>query len=356
MLIIIWLLLIMLGLVASKSKLVSILDLLFFVVASGFRTQGVDWIVYVAEYRWAPLQTSADVKYPGFLIFEHFAYDHGLDFEHFIIFNAIVCGTLLFLAFYQISENPNALFSMYLLYPFGHEVVQMKSFLADVIIYVSIPLILKIRPETKKWKKIVRIGCYFVLNYIALQCQFSVAFYLIATAIYLFGSEKFKKNYYIPFVFIITTIVYSGIFNSLLQSLNSRAKDYIAINTRFGMLIPIALSIMIWWLGDKVIYLSESVGLTEIKKIPLENYKKYIECILLLIPLLCYDITFNRLWRLFLVLIYAVFAKFLHLKAIDRNTKGFVGIIFIVIILLIIICENEFSIIFGFLTNNKLLG
>lgn len=356
MLVVIWLILILLGFVANKSKIVSLLDLTFFIIASGFRTQGNDWNIYAAEYRWAPYQTSVDVKYPGFLSFEQFSINHGLDFKKFLVFAAIVGGCLLFLGIYCFSENPNAIFSLFLLYPFGHEATQMKSFIADVIIYCSIPLILKIKPETKTREKIFRICCYLLLNYIAIQFQFSVAFYVLSTIVYLLLYKKDAYKYLLPITFISFFIVYSGIFNPILRSLNARAQDYIEINTRFGMIIPIGITILLLVLDEELIKLCKNANLKEINKIPIENFQKYSQCILLMIPLLCYDITFNRLWRLFLLLTYTVFAKFLYLKKISINSKGVISISLALIILIIMVYEQEFTIIFGFLMNNRVFG
>lgn len=354
----IWVFLIFLGLIASKSKIITILDVIFFIISSGLRTQGGDYVIYVNEYRWAPYQTSADVKYPGFLKIEQFTFDHGINFEHFLILVAIIGFILMIIGVYQVTDNPNTLLSLYMLYPFGHDAIQMKTFTADAIIIFALPLILKLDLNNKKKIDTIKILIYFLLCIIAASIQYSIIFYGIIAIIYIFVSNKYQLKTLIAVDIVSILLIYSGILPRMLSNLDFRgsSRNYITLNTRFGMLFPIILTILIYCISQKTIELSKKNGLIKINNINIDNYQKYIQCILILIPLFCLDITYNRLWRIFLILIYSLMSKFIHLKRIDTNHKLNLGSSLVAIILVLMLYEREFNILLSFLTHNAFIN
>ncbi len=74
------------------------------------------------------------------------------------------------------------------------------------------------------------------------------------------------------------------------------------------------------------------------------NILSYSTCLLLIIPLLTYDITFNRLWRIFLILLYLMAGEYLYRTHFDRNKLIYIFALLAMVISMFII-ENELTIL-----------
>ena len=361
MLFIIWAILIILGILFPKSKMVSLMIMGFMIVSIAFRTQGTDYIIYQNEYQWSEFQVFSDVHYVGFLIIEQWAHQLGVSFEQFkVAIGVLSCG-LLYFGLQKLTLNINIVLALYLIYPYSHDAVQARTFMANSVIVAALPLVLKepVMSRSKNIKplnsKVIRIILFYIIAVIGCSFHFEAAIYVFFITLMLFLPEKYSKEYIIIGAVGAFILIETGILPKLVSSFNSRISYWLSGRTGLGIVIPITITLVIW-------YTMQLAGKNCVKKCFNRQeetlYKKMVrfsDFSFLLIPLFCYDITFNRLWRIFLLILYIMVAKLIPYK-ISKNLR--LWIIFLLSILFISICiyEGVFRILNSFFQNNAILG
>lgn len=351
MLLIIWIILIFLGLLIPKSKLLTILMVLFMVVVIGFRTQGGDYIIYFNEYKWSVYQTYSDIHYVGYLFIEKYAHSLGIEFDQWLFIVAVVSILLTYSGISRLTNNVNAVLALYFIYPFTHEAIQVRTFLANSLFIFALPLVLCDEEQDKKRTIIKRI-LFYILSAIACTFHFEAAIYVAMITLMLFLPKKYSKSYVFVFSIILFFLIEFGILPKIISNFNTRIAYWISGRTGLGIVFPIAFTIGIWYLSQ---ILGKRCVLVE-KENPEKQqfYQKLLrlsDFIILLIPMFCYDITFNRLWRLFLVIDYIMLARIIPYKLTNKARTNIL-IITGILLIGIVIYENELTLLFELLVNN----
>lgn len=230
MLILIWGFLILLGFLFPKSKPVSFMMLAYMIIVIGFRTQGADYIIYQNEYEWAEYQIFSDVHYVGYLILEQFAHKAGIQFEQFILYVGLISCILTYSGLRKLTQNVNMLLALYFIYPFAHEAVQTRTFLANSIIIFALPLIL-LDNENDRKKTIIRRVLFFALATLACAFHFEAIIYVFFIALMLFLPEKYGKMYIIVGTAIAFLLIESGVLPLLVSQLNTRISYWLSYKT-----------------------------------------------------------------------------------------------------------------------------
>ena len=353
MLFLIWAILIIMGLLFPKSKIITFLLTLFMVISICFRTQGADWTVYTNEYKWSAYQIFSDVHYVGYLILEQFGHRLGLTFEQFTVFVGIISIMLFLFGTTKLTSNINVVFALFLIYPFSHEAVQVRTFLANSIIIAALPLILKEDNKiADRKKRLINIILFYVLSILACTIHFEAAFYLICVSLMLFLPKKYGRSYIFGGTIILFALIQTGILPTIVSRFNTRIAYWLSGKTGLGIIIPIFISLVIWY-GMQMVGKCCVAKSSETEKKIFERLLRLSNFIIILIPLFCYDITFNRLWRLFLFVFYIMIANILN-YSLKKNT--YLWIIFLMTILFISICayEGVFVILNGFFEDNAI--
>lgn len=361
MLFIIWSLLIILGFLFPKSKIVSAMMLGFMLISICFRTEGADYTIYKNEYIWSEFQVPSDVHYVGFWFIEQYAHSIGLQFEQFRVCVGILSCLLFWFGIRRISINTNIVLSLFFIYPFSHEAVQVRTFLANATIIAALPLVICEPIEREKNKKhllesrVFRRGLFLTLSIVGCLFHFEAVISLFFIILMLYLPEKYSKEYIIVGAIIAFLLIELNILPQLVAPFNTRIAFWLSGKTGIGIVIPIAISLIIWFAmqiaGKGCI--NQAINQQEVAE-----YKKllrYSDFIFLLIPLFCYDITFNRVWRLFLLMLYVMIARLFPYK-ISKNLR--LWIIFLLCIIFVSICpyESVFRILNSLFSNNEIIG
>ena len=231
MLIIIWILLIACGILFPRSKILLWFMLSFMIVSIGCRTQGADYISYSLEFQWAATQKLTDVSYPGFVLVAKIAHQYGLSFESFVFTVATFSCVLFYIGIKRLTSNENLLMALFFIYPFSHELIQMRTFLADSIIISILPGILNCTHQLKD--KIIKTVILVLIGSIATSFHFEVIFSILFLIITLWVPQKIEKKC-VPLVTIILfMLAICNVFPKLFGRTNPMAAQWLSARTGF---------------------------------------------------------------------------------------------------------------------------
>lgn len=354
MLLIMWGVLIACGVLFPKSKGLSAAIITFMVVSIGCRTQGADYIAYALEYQLATYQKPGEVRYVGYLMIEKLAHLFGLSFENYVFMAAVLSSLLLYWGLSQMTTNVNLALSLFLIYPYGHELVQMRNFMADVIIVAALPIILKEKSNLIK-TKLRQTIILTIVGLAAVSIHFDAVFVVLFLAASIWIPIRVSKKIIPIGTLLLLALVMGNVLPMLLNSFNPRIADWLSSRASIGMIIPIVISLWIWWLER--VFTRKAVGISQEsgQKILYENCLQVGDYIILMLPFFLYDITFNRVWRVFLIMLYAVASEVLADKA-KRRTQSIYQIALIVLVAVIFVYENDLVIVRSAFANNAVFG
>ncbi len=162
----------------------------------------MDYYNYLLEYNTAQIVPPSLADFPGYNIIMRWSQYIGLDFTQFVLVMAFISFTLMITGMMIFSQYVPFAMALFIVYPFGHEAIQMRTFLADALVICALPLLLidhKTRMKNILSKSIFFYPCIFFASRIHTLCWF----YLAIAAIYLFLR---RKKWYVPLIIIITII------------------------------------------------------------------------------------------------------------------------------------------------------
>lgn len=343
-------LLIALGLIFPKSKSVMIIDMLSLGLIIGLRTNSFDYYNYLVEYNIAQTVPTSLADFPGYNIVMRWAQNMGLNFKQFVFVVALISIALLGIGMMRFSKYVPFAISLFIVYPFGHEAIQMRTFLADAMVISALPLLL-IDYQTRE-HNILSKCVFFIIVFLASTIHTLCWFYLVVAVIYLLCRNN--KQYILLIIsttVIMILLIRLKIFSGILLSVSSgdKLEHWVQGSTNLGSIIYAFLTILMYLLiRFAVIHTVNGMKNDSAKKIEI-NILNYSASVLLIIPLLTYDITFNRLWRIFLILLYLVAGEYIYSTKFNKTKFLYMFILLIMVISMSII-ENEVAIL------NSLMG
>lgn len=339
--------LIIFGFIFPKSKYIVILDVLVLGLIIGLRPYlATDYSNYWVEYNNAALIQASQADFPGYNILMRTCQSIGLSFTQFIILLAFLSLILMVSGMFRISKYIPFAFSLFLIYPFAHEAVQMRTFLADSIVWCALPFLLI--DHKNKINNLCSKSCFFIFTYIASTIHTLCWFYILVALLYLLFRNN--KHYLLIIFYVIVSmmiLVHTNILSNILTLISSTDKlnHWIESSTGFGAIVYVIISIIIYclsrFLTNEIIKDNTSTSSMYL----ILNIQKFSIGILLIIPFLTYDITFNRLWRVFLGMLYLISGEYLYNnhKLSKRKLVYILGLISL--ILLMFLLENESEIL-----------
>lgn len=345
--------LLILGLVFPRSRILFLCQGIFIFFLIGLRVHDPDHYIYQVEYLSAPSIYYKFADFPGWNLWMKFFINRGYAFDQFILIMAAICVVLMLIGIYKIGEKLGGYISFalafFLIYPLGHEATQMRTFFADALIFLVLPFLLR---DVKGLKnKILNYSIYFIVVYIATTIHtLSYFFVLVGIVFILLKSCKYELQIVI-FGSIVTVILISSnvLSDILIGFLNTGKQDHWISNgtVSFGKLIPILITVIIWWIAYiEIQELRNTSQFISIDKNNLLNIQKFINTIFLILPLLSYDITFNRLWRIYLMLLYLITGMYAYSEHKENSRKKiYILILFFITIFVIFIYDSEMSIL-----------
>ncbi len=331
---------IVLGLIFPKSKLVSIALFLFGLVLAMYNTNNADLNNYVVTYTRIKkgLLIADDAKYLGYYLIQKLAISFGMEFRTYLSWYYSICFVLLYVALMRLTKNVNAVFAVFLLYPFALEVVQMKSFMSDVITLNAIVFLVKDEGKNKR-----NIIWFILLTLIASGLHFINMYFLIVGLIVLFRNVNTKSYWELAIIGLV--LAYTGVLrkgvvfiNNLIHIANGSLIDmWMNPRARFGVIVyATVIILMILNINYQEQFLNNDNQ---------EEKKEYMVRLLSSAPLiccfLCYSVTFFRLYRVYWELYTAYMVDSVVLRSGRYISKGRVKALTLYLITMLIVFFAE---------------
>lgn len=330
------------GLFAKKSKTCTTWIYMVMVLLAGFRYWDADYNSYYTTYNRLSQINRVDVRYIGYHYLQMIFSNLGLKFEEYIVFVYIIGFAVLIFSIKLLTSNVNQVLAFYLIFAFGIDVIQMKSFCSEVISFLGIAILLKYYSKNEQLRKNNRvIFSFFCLMILALVFHFSAAFYLLSGLVYLMiDNKKIEMKKLVLVIIVVVVFVYGNGLSYILSLANKIGvigdMEYLVRwskrNTRLGWITPSFLIVMIVFAATYIYPRSLDV---DKEKIAVKNF---ILTAIFIIPFLIMNTTFNRLVRIYMLLLYIIFVNArkrmrVHIK------QGLSYFVFILCIIYAFICD-----------------
>lgn len=315
------------GLLAKKNKIVTIYIIVVASIIFGYANNIPDLEGYRGVYNCAGnmndiyysyyMEFEAGYKYLG-LVFHNL----NISFENFRMFLFFVLFTIMALSICKLSNNPNVLLALYMVYPFPIEVIQARNGLASCIVVAVM------------CNYIFREKNIFKFNlgiFVATLFHSSSLVYLVFNLMYL-NEHIFKRlyKYVLLLDFILVGLIYFNIFN--LQKINSYFQTKTSFITIITFVVLIFCLFVILLYSKKNIKFKNMIILITLRtKIVYEN--RFMAIMLLFVPLLIFHFDFFRIIRNVLIIINMLVLKNLNIKTVNYliNVNGILIILCILV-------------------------
>lgn len=301
---------IVLGLLFKKSKICTAYILSIMYIFSAFRITSADYENYKIAYN--SIETTSYYKYAGYTSFQKVFHNIGLSFEQYNIVFYIIVLLLFAVAIRILTKNVNSVLAYYMIFSFPIDAVQMKSYLSEALSLVAISIIIKYIKfdEDKKLNAkqlVIALGCFIMALYI----HFSSAFYLIAAILYFTTKNRnsiSKKVFALTITFSL--VCYSGFFAVILKIANNLGivgrLDYLDMYTiktgKLGFILYAGwIILLIFACRYNKNEVCMETGQSEISSFMLTS--------ILIIPFLILNVEYNRLIRIYMILLYIFYSN-----------------------------------------------
>jgi len=339
----IYIALILCGAVAKKSKLYSVIIFAFLLTLFGLNNHhlgysnyfNMDFSNYYTAYLSSDGALSSRNMETGFRYIMYLSNSLGLSMNSFRLVIGFFGFTLIINTIKRYSNYPNYVLSLYLIYPFINDVIQIRSFLAASIVIFSIRYLI----ENKKWN----LFKYVLSIFIASSIHVSSLFYLV---LILVRFLKSKNIFVIVFTALPTLVIlaYTSFYPFLASKITNNEKVflYLSRRTTWGLLLVFGILFMLYLVHyilnkecKRSLWNKDNSIINKVAKVKLDKIEFYdsmlkINTILLLIaPLLVYDFNFIRLYRNILPLNYIIYIDAIILNKASKHAYMYLTLIYV---------------------------
>lgn len=332
-----------LGLIWPKKKVVVVVDALVLGLLIGLRGgNSTDYYNYLVEYNKAQSIPVSMADFPGYNLLMRVSQNLGINFTQFVFLIAFLSVILMIVGMSKLNKYVPFALSLFLIYPFGHEAAQMRTFLADAIVCVALSFLLARNSKKSKYNYLI----FFIFTFFAAEIHTLAWFYFGAGLIYILLRNR-KHNTFIMFlgVVVLLVLIRGGILNPIIQSqlTTDKLDHWLNNSTGLGVVLYTAITLLIYGMIQLILMQLEYIDGNQVKIGIYENIRIFSNSILLLIPFFTKDITYDRLWRIFLIILYLYSGEFLYSKKIKKY-KIIILICLVTLLTSICIMENELTI------------
>ena len=317
---------IILGFLFEKSKVVSAYILSVMYLLAAFNYDNADYSMYTISYANSAGFTY-NFRYIGYSMFVHFFSSQGVPYNHYLKIAFIPIFLILFIAICKLTDKPNRVLALFLVFPFGIDVIQVKAFFSEVFGLLGISLLLDRLSNNLKKSFDYRLICAIVLFILSVLFHFSGFFYVVVVALFYF----FRNRHWFNKAIIIASVagfvaVLSGILARAMSIAGSIGiisdteylSGYATKATRLGFVVTFIPALLMvgacWILFDP----EDSEGHYSKKQVLI---RQFMLTGLMVLPLLVMHMVFDRLARVYMIMMYSLFANAPRPKRI--TTKQF---------------------------------
>ena len=323
----IYIVLIILNFKFPRSKVLFAIDFLFMWILMGWNHSTADYSVYLTRYTHPEIYKTLE---PLYVLLQNLGQSLGMDYNLFLIAMSFLFLFIRMLAIRKLSNKPNIVIALYLMFPFIMDITQVRMFYATSLILLGLVFLLK---NTKKDNLIFMA---FVL--MATSIHAACIFYGLLLLVNQIDKKSPKK--YAHQLAAIVVIAYLMLFSGALYYVVSIASSFLGFGTKF-VETAFATS-MAYKITHKITYMIE-IGLfwaffnyifgRAIRKRKKDDYIKenipnnnlLISCykfnytMLLLLPLAWFSGDIYRVQHGLLGLFYALYSNSYYMR---NNTRG----------------------------------
>lgn len=305
---------IILGCIFKKSKIVSVYILCSMYLLAAFNYDNYDYYSYTISYA-KTASTTFDYRYFGYSMFEHLFSSRGLTYSEYLKFAFIIVFVVLYIAIRSLTDKPNQVLALFMIFPFGIDAIQLKALFSEVFGLLGIAFLFEdislIRKSFKNRRFVLSVICFLL----SVLFHFSGAFNLAAVALFFLFRQKrwFNKT-----VILASLMGFVAVFSGILGKVMSIAgalgvisdteylSSYASRATNLGFIItfiPVLLMVGASWL---IIRDDKKEEQSTTKQLII---RQFILTSLLVLPLLTMHMVFDRLARIYMILMYILFVN-----------------------------------------------
>lgn len=295
---------IILGFCFKKSKPVTLYMLLVMYILAVFKSNVPDLGNYQLEFLYAANHVWRDTRYLGYFWLVTVCAEHGMSFLTFSMLYYGVCLSVLLIAIKRMTKFPNIVLTLYMIYPFAMEAIQMKTMMANAWILLGLSFLFDFNNKSKHplWRLIL----FLLFSLIGCSFHYSLVIFIVIGLMYFYlPNAKFTKYILIASISMFALIYFNilpGIVNAVLTYVPGDIKytmRWLTRNVKMGFVFPMVAILLI----SLVVFLKKKIA----KKEP--QGLVFVQSVWCVLPLFLYDITFFRLIRVYLILLYFMFAE-----------------------------------------------
>ena len=339
------------GFIFKKSKIVTFYIMLVAFLLSAYKFDTADMVGYIRQYNQIASGSLKmhQLKYPGYYIFQSiFA---NLRFSQQAYFNAfyIVCLVLIYLTAKRLTKNINVVLSVFMVYPFAIEAIQMKQFLADSLTAYALTFVFDVISERRRQPSFllkvsssrVKIIIGTGLLVFATLIQFDVVFFF-AVAVYLIVIDRENiQKYNIVATVIGTFLIYMGFVQRIVGLINRYARivdlDYISgflsRKVGLGITIPatcICLILIIRWISTR------EIAFYSLHYPYCEEAWDFITTIIFVIAVMGFGFVYFRLFRVYFIIMCCMLSN----SKLYKNIYSFIkNVAYIAVMAILFVVE-----------------
>lgn len=305
---------IILGFIFKKSKAVSAYILTSMYLLAAFNYDNYDYFSYTVSYA-KTASTTFDYRYIGYSMFEHLFSARGLTYSEYLKFAFIIVFIVLYYAICKLTDKPNQVLALFMIFPFGIDAIQLKALFSEVFGLLGIALLFNDMCETKSLLKNRHLVMTIVCFVLSILFHFSGAFNLAAVVLFFFFRNKRWFNKTVIIASLVGFVaVYTGILGKIISiagalgviSDTEYLSSYATKSTNFGFLItfiPVLLMVGACWLVVREDKKEEQLTIIQL------IIRQFVLTGLLVLPLLTMHMVFDRLARIYMILMYILFVN-----------------------------------------------
>ncbi len=317
-----YILIILLGLILPRNKFVTILIFMFMILAAIWAIGNVDYLYYEMNYEAIGIHGLNNDYEIGYQYINLLGNLIGLKFsEFYIIVNTIIFICINGLVF-RLSDNPNRVLSLYLIFPFLTDLVQFRNYISLIFVLFAVVNLFKYKRNCFK---------FIILVLLASTFHITSLFYLSFLLIFFI-----EKKYLLLMSIVIAVSVYT--FNSQIAIFISKFIDIskigyfysdVSITTKLLLLTYIIVFSIIIGL----LYTSKNESKNIHRKIDIEVIIGVNIILITTVAFVMRDLNFIRIFRNIMIIIYLIIPPFLQKKTnlIRINALSFIFSIIVII-------------------------
>lgn len=275
---------------------------------------------------------------PLYVLLQNICIRQGLSFFAFLRVEAALGLIVMAIVFCMLSPYPNAVYGLYMIYPFFADIVQVRSFFAQAFVLLALTQLIKYKSD----KKTLRIIAFFAVFIIAMGFHYSAILFAPLFCLFL-RTDKHKILLFIIIPLAIMTIPFwIKLLSPMIAQMigEKKAAAWISFNVTISllgvlkrlairMLIP-AIILLAWVIvyppnGRRMLIADDAMSPPDAAVV---NYEGNVTILLAIIYLFMFvsmelsmDSQYNRIARTNIIFEYILLSRLIELTGSKSNKK-----------------------------------